>query len=246
MHLTVLGRYHRALDQGQEIALHTFAAHIGPGPVLGSRNLVDFVQEHDAVLFDRLDRRAVQFIVIDQAVAFFLDQDVMALGHAHATLLLDIAERLAEEFAEVDHADVGSRHAGQFERWQAAGALADFDFNFLLIKLTGPKLLAHLLAGVTGGRRPGKHIEDALLGRRFGPGCDLMLQPRPRDHDGAFNQITDDRLDITADVSHLRELRRFHLDERGLRQLRKAPRDFGLADTGRPHHQDVLGQDFVA
>jgi hypothetical protein len=35
------------------------------------------------------------------------------------------------------------------------------------------------------------------------------------------------------------------LDEGRIRQLRQAPGDLGLAHTGRPDHEDVLGRDLL-
>ena len=52
--------------------------------------------------------------------------------------------------------------------------------------------------------------------------------------------------DIAADISDLGELGRFHLEKRRAGELRQAARDFGLADAGRPDHQNVLGQHFFA
>src|SRR5690606_17893206 len=37
-----------------------------------------------------------------------------------------------------------------------------------------------------------------------------------------------------------------HLDERGLGEPRQPARNLGLADAGRPDHQDVLGADLAA
>ncbi len=55
----VFGGNGRAFDQRQQIALHAFAADIGASRVRPGANLVDLIQKHDAVLFDRLDRGAV-------------------------------------------------------------------------------------------------------------------------------------------------------------------------------------------
>ena len=49
-------------------------------------------------------------------------------------------------------------------------------------------------------------------------------------------------LDVAADVADLGELRRLDLDERRARELGQAARDLRLADAGRADHQDVLRQ----
>ena len=46
----VLRRDRRALDQRQQVALHALARHVGAVRVGARRDLVDLVDEHDAVL----------------------------------------------------------------------------------------------------------------------------------------------------------------------------------------------------
>ena len=53
-HHAVLGVDGRALDDRQDVALHAFAAHVGPVPALAAGDLVDLVQEDDAGLFHAL------------------------------------------------------------------------------------------------------------------------------------------------------------------------------------------------
>src|SRR5262249_13752791 len=55
-----------------------------------------------------------------------------------------------------------------------------------------------------------------------------------------LDQVANHRLDVASDVADLGELRGLDLDERRLRQARQPTRDLGLADAGRPDHQDVL------
>src|SRR5690606_2042129 len=56
----------------------------------------------------------------------------------------------------------------------------------------------------------------------------------------------DDGFNIAAHVADFRELCGFNLDEGRVGQLRQPAGDLGLADPGRPDHEDVLGNDFVA
>ena len=63
---------------------------------------------------------------------------------------------------------------------------------------------------------------------------------------GEVGEVADDRLDVAPDVADLGELRRLHLEERGLRELREPARDLGLPDARRPDHDDVLRRDLVA
>ena len=79
-------------------------------------------------------------------------------------------------------------------------------------------------------------VAIGLLGARLHVLALLVAGQRNRNLD----EVADDLLDIAADVTHLGELGRLHLDERRARQARQAPGDFRLADAGRPDHQDVL------
>ena len=64
--------------------------------------------------------------------------------------------------------------------------------------------------------------------------------------DRGIHQIAHDLFHIAAHIADLGKLRRLDLDERRPRQLGQSAADLGLADTGRPDHQDVLGINLVA
>ena len=100
-----------------------------------------------------------------------------------------------------------------------------------------------ILVGRGRARRRQQQIEQPLLGvlRRLAA---HFLEPLVADHvDAELDEVADHRLDVAADVADLGELRRLDLEERRLRQPRQPPRDLGLADAGRPDHQDVLRRD---
>ena len=63
----VLGRHRRAFDQRQQIALHAFARHAGAAPFAALRDLVDLVDEDDAVLLAVVDRLRLDLLVVDAA-----------------------------------------------------------------------------------------------------------------------------------------------------------------------------------
>ena len=60
-----------------------------------------------------------------------------------------------------------------------------------------------------------------------------------------LDQVAHHRLDIAANVADFGELRRLDLDEGRLGKARETARDLGLADAGRPDHQDVLRDDVL-
>ena len=92
----------------------------------------------------------------------------------------------------------------------------------------------------------GQRIEHALFRGELGLALDILAQPLARHDQRHLDQIAHDLLDIAADIADFGEFGRFDLDERRLRQLGEAPRDLGLADTGRADHQDVLRQNLLA
>jgi hypothetical protein len=64
--------------------------------------------------------------------------------------------------------------------------------------------------------------------------------------DAHVDQVADDRIHVFADIADLGELGGFDLDERRIGQFGETPCDLGLADAGRPDHQDVLRRDLGA
>ena len=64
--------------------------------------------------------------------------------------------------------------------------------------------------------------------------------------DASFEQVADDLVYVAADITDLGELGGFDLDEWSAGELCESPRDFGLANAGRPDHQDILGQNLLA
>ncbi len=102
-----------------------------------------------------------------------------------------------------------------------------------------------VLVGRDRTRRRQQQVEQPLLGvlRRLAA---HLLEPLLAHHvDAELHQVADHRLDVAPDVADLGELRRLDLDERRLREPREPARDLGLADAGRPDHQDVLRRDLL-
>ena len=97
-------------------------------------------------------------------------------------------------------------------------------------------------AGIGADQR----IEHAILGGLLRARLDVLAFPLARQRDGDLDQVAHDLLDVAADIADLGEFRRFDLEERRAGELREAARNLGLADAGRPDHQNVLRQHFFA
>ena len=154
-------------------------------------------------------------------------------------------------------------HARRPHDFHAGRGICDVDFDFLVVERAFAQTLAERLArgvaAVVARLRPARRraeadlargrqqdVEDAVFGassafvRTFCISASRVCLTRD------FDQVADDAVDVAADVADFGELGRFDLDERRVGELGEAPRDFGLADAGRPDHQDVLRRDFLA
>ena len=79
-----------------------------------------------------------------------------------------------------------------------------------------------------------------------GARLDVLAFALARQRDGDFDEVAHDLLDVAADIADLGEFRRLDLEERRAGELGEAAGYLGLADAGRPDHQNVLRQHFLA
>ena len=77
----VLGVDRGALDQRQQVALHALAAHVAAATELAAvGDLVDLVDEDDAVLLDGFERFRLHLLGVEQLVALLVDQHAVGIG----------------------------------------------------------------------------------------------------------------------------------------------------------------------
>ena len=241
LHRPILGGDGRAFDQRQQVALHAFAADRAATDFGIDRDLVNLVEEDDAVVLDPLDGGPGQVFLVDQVVGLFLDQ--LFVGVFDLELALDLAlPQAAEHVAEVDHPHLRTGHAGDIERWHdTAGFVVEVDFDFAVVELALAQHLAELLLGVVVGLSPGEHVDQTVFSDDLGLGLNGVALLGAGAGYGQLNQIADDGLDVAADVADLGELGSLNLDERRVGELGQPAGNLGLAAAGRPDHQDVLG-----
>ena len=108
------------------------------------------------------------------------------------------------------------------------------------------KFAAEALARRFGRIGADQRVEHARLGIEMGLRLDILAPRRLHHADRRFDEIADHLLDIAADIADLGELGRLDLDEGRIGEPRQPARDLGLADAGRPDHQDVLGHHLFA
>ncbi len=121
-----------------------------------------------------------------------------------------------------------------------------FDLDLLVVELALAQPFAKAFARRGAGAGADQSIEHALFRRLFGARLHVLALAFARQRDRNFDQVADDLLDVAADIADLGELGGFDFQERRAGQLGQAARNLGLADAGRPDHQDVLRQHFLA
>ena len=146
-----------------------------------------------------------------------------------------IAHGLAEDIADVDHAHLCARHAGNFEGGKrAAGVFGDFDIDLFIRQFAvaqfGAEFLPCLLAGILADQR----IQYPFLGMQFGFCRDFLAHLLARHMDGDFHQIAHDLFDVASDIADLGKFGRLYFEERRLCQARQATCDLGFAWQWRP------------
>ena len=127
LHRAIFGRDRRPLDQRQKVTLDAFTAD-RPAADVADRDLVDLVEEYDAIGFGVGKRDAAEFFLIEALVGFFLDQFGPGRRHGHLPALQLIAAQFSHHLAKVDHADVAA--TGDFEGQRRGGFEFDLDFGF--------------------------------------------------------------------------------------------------------------------
>ena len=166
--------------------------------------------------------------------------------HGDPARLGAAAAELAENIADRDRAHLRAGHAGNLEQRHAAAGGLHLDLDLLVVELAGAQLLAERFLGRGAGIGADQRVEHALLGRLRGAGLDVLALALARQRDGDLDEVAHDLLDVAADITDLGELRRLDLEERRAGELGEAARNLGLADAGRPDHQDVLRQHLLA
>ena len=254
----VLGGDRRAFDDGQEVALHSFARDVGTVARFPSRDLVDLVEEHDARGLDALQGGPRDEVPVHEAALLVLPEHLPRLRDGEGAPLGPVPEQARQHVAQVQ-VHLLDTLIGQDLKARDA-LLGDLDLHHSRLEEARAELVAELVArglGSLAGRRDGLG-GPVGGGRAGGAGGNKRSSSRSStfsstffadleralaaDHvDGRLHEVADDRVHVAADVPHLGELARLHLDERTAGEAGQAAGDLGLAHPGRADHEDVLG-----
>ena len=266
---TVLRHDGRAFDDGQDVALHTFARDVRARTLPLDGDLVDLIEEYDAALFCHADGGFLDLLHVNELRGLFLLEEPARLRHGDLALLLLLRHEVRHHVLQiVAHAlKAGAcEHAGH-----RLARILDLDLDNLFFQLalrqTLPdplaacrilRLLAFLcrLLVVCAAeefsqmvlrllRLRHEHVENALLGKLSGAFLHFLHALLAHHAHGCLREVAHNGLDVAPHIADLRELRRLDLDERRFDKLRQATRDLRLADARRTDHQDVLRYDVV-
>ena len=202
-----------------------------------------------------LEGLRLELVLVDELRGFLLGQQLERLADLDLACLRPVAAEVREHSLQLLREFL---HAGRRHDLDADRDGAQFDLDVAVVELSFAKHLAEPLPGValaSGlGLRAGSNrartgqqrIEHALFGGVHRARLHLFHLAFAGHLDRDVHEILDDRVHLAPDVADLGELRRLDLDERRVREPREPAGDLGLADAGRPDHQDVLGRDLGA
>ncbi|EPY33221.1 ATP-dependent HslUV protease ATP-binding protein subunit HslU [Strigomonas culicis] len=239
LHLYVrLGRHGRALHERQQVLLDALRGRLVPlVPAGRGHDLVDLVDDDDAVLLTRAQRLGRDVLGVHHLVQLFLQH--------RGEGVLDLHHLLHRPRALVAHHGL---HVQCDEDALAAGGrlgllllLLQLHHHLDVIERAGAQVVAEAAVALAGER-----LQDAILRLHlrllFVLPADVLLRLRER----RLVEVLDDAVHVAAVEAHLRELGRLHLHEGRVHQLREPPRNLCLAHAGGAYHEDVLRRDLLA
>src|SRR5437879_1411447 len=223
------------------------ARNIGAADVAAARDLVDLVEEHDAVLLGVGERARLELVVVDQPARLFLGEPLGRLADLHAPQPPPAAAEVGQHALDLRGELL---HARRGEDLHLRLARRHLDVDVLVVELALAQLLPEFLPGGVfldlsraGGRQ--QRVENPLLGRLLRARAHAARRLLAGLLDADLDQVAHDAVDVAADVAHFGELGRLDLDERRVGEPRQATGNFGLAHARRADQQDVLRRDLL-
>src|SRR5690606_1049708 len=132
-----------ALDQGQQVPLDTFTGNVSRRVFGAFGNFVDFINEHNAVLFHGEDGLLLDLFFIDQLGRFLFLDLAQGIGHFHFAGALTVTGYVGEDTLQLAGHFL---HAGRGHDLYTYRCGLDFDIDFLVIQNAFPQLLTEHLA----------------------------------------------------------------------------------------------------
>ena len=261
---TVLRGDGGAFHDGQDVTLYAFAGNVGAVAAAASGDLVDFIEENDAVLFCAVDGFGVDSVHIDEVLFLFGLQDFAGFTHFNLAQLGLLGHDAAENIVHV-HVHAGNIGLGldffnfNFDDFMLQLAPAQAGANVVLadgqlILFFGGELgLLGLVAqqdvnwidglfllGV------GHQVHQAVFHVDFGVAAHLSGMAALDQTDGSLDQIAEDVFHIAAYIADFGEFGGLNLHKGRIHQLGQAAGDFGFTNARGTDHQDVFRGHFFA
>jgi hypothetical protein len=242
LHRPMFGADGCSFDQREKVALNAFAADICPACVRTGADLVDFIEEDDAVFLHGLHCRGTDGLIVEELVGLLPDQHLITLRNGHP-LAVGAATESLEQILQALHLLF---HAGHAEPHRHRRDILHVDFNHRIVKLTAFQLGAEHVAGLLTRVFAGDGVDHPIFSGFLGLCLYIVAHLHPGIIDSNIDKIAHDGIYVPANIANFGELRRLDLEEGRFRELGEAAANLGLADPGWSDHQDVLGVDLVA
>ena len=124
--------------------------------------------------------------------------------------------------------------------------VAELKLDYGVVQLTAFEFIAKHLERLFAGVFACNGGDDAGFRSLVGVCLNFIPHQVTGHGDGGLDKVSDNLLDITADVTNFGELSGLDFKERRLRELGKAAGDLGFANARGADHQDILRINFVA
>ena len=255
-----------ALHDGQDVALHALAGDVRAAGLRTAGDLVDLVDEKDAILLRLVNGLAGGLVHVDELADLFLLEDLARLDDRHLADLLFLGHQPAEHIAE-GYIRAGQRIGGRgvlhldFDDLTLQGTAHQFHAQaFALLFAILPHFrrlvgLAHRAEQRLDGVDVGllfalflidQRVENALLRVLLRNDLHVLAHALLDQAQRGFDQIAHHGIDVSADVADLGKLGGLHLDQRRVHELGQPAGDLGLAHARWADHQDVLWGNILA
>ena len=209
------------------------------------------------MLFNRVQRAGLEFFLVDHLDGFLVSKQ------PHGILNLEFPGFCAGAAHILEHALQLRGHF--FHPWwghdfDANWHRLNLDLDFLIVQFSFAQHFAEFLPGLivpvvrladrgkaNSGRRGWQQgVQDAFLCSVLCPMTNFCHFLFAGQLDGDIHQVTNDAINLAADVADFGKLGCLDFDKRRFSQFGQTSRYFSLADTGRSNHQDVLWRNFAA
>ena len=111
-YLSKFGHNGTAFHDGENVPLYALPGNVGAARIAPTCDLIDLVDENDAVVFRPAQTLCIDCVVVDELIALLGDDDFTGFLNAQLSLLLMLWQRFAEQTAQIDCRAAGDQFHG--------------------------------------------------------------------------------------------------------------------------------------